>query len=107
MNKAYMLKLAWQMLAHPDALWVCLLCGKYIKDIALLFNKSRVTHLSPLWTGILNVANLLPQCTSISVGNGLENNIWTDNWIAMLGPLANLITGSLKEHYANMTVQEF
>lgn len=95
------------MQSHPEAQWVRVLRGNYIKDSSLNFSKSKVTNLSTLWSRILDMVKFLPHCTSISIGNGLDTNVWTDTWIAALGPLASILLTPIDDHHASMSVQEF
>ena len=62
-NEAYFMKLAWDIISNPNALWVRILVAKYCKNGIQNISVQNSANSSPLWKGILKVWEKVVQGT--------------------------------------------
>lgn len=79
-NKALISKLAWQMAANEDKLWVRQFQRKYCSRQDFMHVEKNTSD-SPMWKGILDSRELVEKGACYIVGNGKSINIWTDPWV--------------------------
>ncbi|CAN0877256.1 LINE-1 retrotransposable element ORF2 protein [Linum grandiflorum] len=73
MNDAFLMKLVWNILSQPDALWVQVLLSKYTKDSPEGAIPIRLTTSSALWRGIRrNWDTVLRGSTLVSEMDGIQ-----------------------------------
>ncbi|CAN1154332.1 Putative ribonuclease H protein At1g65750 [Linum perenne] len=81
LNGAYMMKLAWSLLKHPNELWVQVLTTKYMKKVngSLVARGSK--RLSPLWRGISAAWEPMNRGLQWGINNGNDTSFWLDRWL--------------------------
>ncbi|XP_039031943.1 uncharacterized protein LOC120166816 [Hibiscus syriacus] len=85
-NEAFIMKLAFNLIAKPEALWVRFLRAKY-KCKEQVPTSLRSTNCSRVWKGLSIVWNDVQQNIQWFVGNDTKTDFWHDNWINATGPL--------------------
>ncbi|CAL1399429.1 unnamed protein product [Linum trigynum] len=81
MNMAFLIKLAWKILNHEDALWVKVLQGKYFKQRNGAILSMKKSNHSSLWKGILKAMPLMKSGCCWSIRNGETTSFWTHPWL--------------------------
>ncbi|CAN1139259.1 Putative ribonuclease H protein At1g65750 [Linum perenne] len=81
LNGAYMMKLAWILLKHPNELWVQVIMSKYLKKVNGTFVARGSRRLSPLWRGIREAWEPMNKGIQWGVNNGKDTCFWCDRWL--------------------------
>lgn len=79
-NEAFLTKLAWRMIANPDAKWVQVLATKYFYNCNPLHQIRRETG-SWVWQSIQRGLKWVRQFHVWEVGDGTKIKAFKDNWI--------------------------
>ncbi|CAN1779030.1 Putative ribonuclease H protein At1g65750 [Linum perenne] len=106
LNEAYMLKLGWQILKHPDKLWVRVLTTKYLKEIDGELSIRRINWGSALWRGVRRVWPTLRSACQNSVRDGMSTSFWHDSWLDNGVILADVATQVIDEAEGGRLVAE-
>lgn len=90
LNKAYMTKLAWQMINNPEKLRVQIMKTKYNcgpSGMPMAINKPTASN---AWRAIVSSWDTLVNNTSWIIRNGQNTRFWKDHWIPNLGSLEEM-----------------
>ena len=79
-NQALLGKQAWRMWSRPNSLVARVLQGRYFSRSSFLECGS-CTRPSFAWCSILHGKELLKQGLYRDIGNGVQSNVWAENWI--------------------------
>ncbi|KAH1082125.1 hypothetical protein J1N35_021886 [Gossypium stocksii] len=85
-NKVFLLKLCFDIIVEPDALWALVLRSKYNVKSLILFFISR-GYCSLFWKSIMIIWPEVINNIYWSIGDGQLVNFWNDTWIRKIGPL--------------------
>lgn len=80
-NDAFLTKLSWRILRHPESLLAKILLGKYCISESFL-TVSVGSACSHGWRGIMLGRDMILDNTSWAVGNGTSINIWDSPWLS-------------------------
>ena len=78
-NLALLAKQAWRFHSQPNALWVRILSGIYLKKVPFL-HASHSSYASLSWKSLLHGRDIFYRHVKWRVGNGASINPWTCNW---------------------------
>jgi hypothetical protein len=92
MNEAFLMKILWNMINHPDDLWCKVLYNKYGRNTDLRASIISQPYDSPLWKALSGIGDQFRSHTVWQVGNGQEINFWLDKWMPNGRTLMNLST---------------
>ncbi|KAJ1375402.1 Reverse transcriptase zinc-binding domain [Sesbania bispinosa] len=106
-NEAYMLKLAWNIIASPDLLWVKVLRAKYRVEDHAKPSVSTSNRSSILWKNIVKSRSHLDRCCCSIIGNGGTVRFWKDSFIPNMGPLINHSHGIIPPCQIDLPVASF
>ncbi|KAF7844993.1 ribonuclease H [Senna tora] len=81
MNKAFIYKLAWNLLNNKKELWVEIIKNKYNFDSQSRNNLTCKMTDSRLWKEIVKLWPEFYKMVSWNIGNGSNINFWEDKWI--------------------------
>lgn len=79
-NRDLFAKLAWQVTANEDRVWVKQLRTKYCSRRDF-FNVEKNVRDSRLWKDLLDCRNSIVKGACYVIGNGRAINIWKDPWV--------------------------
>ncbi|XP_013601638.1 PREDICTED: uncharacterized protein LOC106309115 [Brassica oleracea var. oleracea] len=79
-NQALLGKQAWRIWSRPNSLVARVLKGRYFSKKSFLECGSG-TRPSFAWRSILHERELLKQRLYRAIGNGVQSNVWVENWI--------------------------
>ncbi|CAN1796019.1 Putative ribonuclease H protein At1g65750 [Linum perenne] len=81
LNKAFLMKVAWNIISRPVELWVKALSTKYlIRSTRGYMLRSNSGH-STLWRGVLKVWEHTLNGIQFNVNDGKSTRFWTDRWL--------------------------
>ncbi|CAN1809534.1 Putative ribonuclease H protein At1g65750 [Linum perenne] len=100
------MKLGWEILNHPDKLWVRVLMSKYLKETGDGPQLRRKTGGSALWRGIRAVWHDLRGACHQNVRNGKDTLFWSSRWLDSDIILADHAIGDLSGEDLQLTVAE-
>ncbi|CAN1744167.1 Putative ribonuclease H protein At1g65750 [Linum perenne] len=81
LNKAFLMKVAWNIISRPGELWVKALSTKYlIRSTGGYTLRSNSGH-SALWRGVLKVWEHTLNGIQFNVNDGKSSRFWTDRWL--------------------------
>ncbi|KAL4349764.1 hypothetical protein AHAS_Ahas10G0074600 [Arachis hypogaea] len=87
MNDAFMLKIIWQAMENPEALWVRVLSHKYCNGGRLNNNANFKPTDSCLWKELKKIWPVFQEHYVHYVSNGLSTYFWRDQWVEREGIL--------------------
>ncbi|XP_061375835.1 uncharacterized protein LOC133317945, partial [Gastrolobium bilobum] len=87
MNSAFIMKVGFNLVAHPDALWSKFLRAKYNVKAGMTPIIHAPNNSSQLWKGITRHWNIIMDHSRVQLGNGQSTMFWLDSWLLDCGPL--------------------
>ncbi|CAN1163124.1 Putative ribonuclease H protein At1g65750 [Linum perenne] len=81
LNKAFLMKVAWNLISKPDELWVKVLTMKYLDRNDRGFVLKRKSGYSSLWRGVLKVWDLMLKGIQYCIKDGRNTKFWMDRWL--------------------------
>ncbi|XP_022569212.1 uncharacterized protein LOC111212078 [Brassica napus] len=102
-NDAFLAKLRWRLLHHPDCLLARILFGKYCQDEVFLHCSDRTAE-SHGWRGVLLGRDLLLRNMGWTVGDGKQIKAWSDPWLSTSCQARPM--GHPMERHIDITVEE-
>ncbi|CAL1367615.1 unnamed protein product [Linum trigynum] len=81
MNEAFMIKIAWRLLAEPNSLWARVIRAKYLKETEDGWQPRVRGRISNLWQGVLRVLHLLSRAIMWNIQSGAQTQFWTNRWL--------------------------
>ncbi|XP_061350094.1 uncharacterized protein LOC133295304 [Gastrolobium bilobum] len=87
MNSAFIMKVGFNLVAHPDALWSKFLRAKYNVEAGMTPIIHAPNSSSQLWKGITRHWNIIMDHSRVQLGNGQSTMFWLDSWLPDCGPL--------------------
>ncbi|CAN1127155.1 Putative ribonuclease H protein At1g65750 [Linum perenne] len=81
LNKAFLMKVAWNIITRPEELWVKALVSKYLIRNSVGFTLRSNSGFSSLWRGVMKVWNHTLNGIQWSIKNGKKTNFWKDRWL--------------------------
>ncbi|CAN1786346.1 Putative ribonuclease H protein At1g65750 [Linum perenne] len=106
LNEAYTMKLGWQLLKHPDKLWVRVLTTKYLKEYGGNMEIRRKNWGSNSWRSIRRIWPTLKNCCQASVRNGEATSFWNSIWLDNGIKLADVASRVIDDIEGQRTVAE-
>lgn len=105
-NKAFLSKLAYQLVARDDYLWVQVLRGKYgwSRDNMGAFKTIKASH---TWRSIASIWEDTSMHISWHPGSGKDTKFWSDSWVDDTGPLKHLAFADISDSQLQATISEF
>lgn len=91
LNDAYMMKNAWNLVAHPEKFWVQVLRAKYKTGLHQMPDVRPNTRSSPLWRAICTVWPSVSCNIGWVVNNGERVRFWKDAWILGMRDLESTV----------------
>ncbi|KAK9169574.1 hypothetical protein Syun_001714 [Stephania yunnanensis] len=92
MNRSFIMKLGWELITNPKALWVKLMRAKYgIPDDTIPYELTpgKCSH---AWRNICKIWSRLLEGLNWAIGNGHTIRFWLDRWVGGVKPLIELTT---------------
>ncbi|KAK9081324.1 hypothetical protein Syun_031103 [Stephania yunnanensis] len=92
MNRSFIMKLGWELITNPKALWVKLMRAKYgIPDDTIPYELTpgKCSH---AWWNICKIWSRLLEGLNWAIGNGHTIRFWLDRWVGGVKPLIELTT---------------
>ncbi|KAL4377442.1 hypothetical protein GQ457_02G016020 [Hibiscus cannabinus] len=86
-NRAFLMKIGFQLVTYIEALWVRVLKAKYRWGHRLPILIKRPSC-SRLWTRLNNFWDEICDSANWNIGNGSQTSFWFDNWLGRNGRLA-------------------
>lgn len=105
-NKALLMRLAWNMMANPIALWVQVIRHKYGCGSEGWPTVRKRGSCSNTWRGITHVWDATLKGTQWGIGNGFQINFWTDIWLPSGVILQDVALRELTAEEMGMTVAQ-
>ncbi|XP_048590909.1 uncharacterized protein LOC125575828 [Brassica napus] len=102
-NEAFLAKLSWRIINHPDSLLGRVLLGKYCSDESFL-ECSEKTAISHGWRGVLIGRDIIVNSAGWEVGNGSSINIWEKPWLSCSTQLRPM--GPPPREFSHLTVSD-
>lgn len=90
LNKAHMMKLAWNILTDPNKLWVKVMKAKYSCGMHTIPKFNFRANSSCTWKAIVQAWDLVKENIIWIVNNGHDVRFWKDSWIPGYKPLIKL-----------------
>ncbi|CAN1161707.1 Putative ribonuclease H protein At1g65750 [Linum perenne] len=81
LNKAFLMKLVWNLMSQPDELWVRVLLSKYMVKTANGYMLARKKGFSNAWRGMMRVWDITQNGVRWSIRDGRSTRFWTDRWL--------------------------
>ncbi|CAN1851936.1 Putative ribonuclease H protein At1g65750 [Linum perenne] len=81
LNKAFLMKVAWNIVSRPDELWVKALSNKYLVRSSRGFMLRSNSGHSSLWRGVLKVWENTLNGIQFNINDGKSTRFWTDRWL--------------------------
>ncbi|CAN1762528.1 Putative ribonuclease H protein At1g65750 [Linum perenne] len=106
LNGAFTMKLGWQLLKHPDKLWVRVLTTKYLKDVDGNLVLRRKNWGSNIWRSIRKIWPTLKNSCQASVRNGASTSFWNSVWLDNGVKLADAVSRDLGDAENQRTVAD-
>ncbi|CAN1848775.1 Putative ribonuclease H protein At1g65750 [Linum perenne] len=106
LNEAFLMKLGWHILKHPEKLWVRVMTSKYLKEVDEVISIRRKNWGSALWRGIRRVWPTLRNSCQKSIRDGKSTSFWFDAWLDSGITLADFSTKDLDEDEKDRLVAE-
>ncbi|CAN1815926.1 Putative ribonuclease H protein At1g65750 [Linum perenne] len=106
LNEAFLMKLGWQILKHPEKLWIHVATSKYLKEVDGTLNIRRKNWGSALWRGIRRVWSTLKTACQRSIRDGRSTSFWSDPWLDSGIVLADFALQELDEVELQRSVAE-
>ncbi|KAL4361551.1 hypothetical protein GQ457_04G008110 [Hibiscus cannabinus] len=79
-NRAFLMKISYQLVMVIDNLWVRVLRAKYkIEEVLSISLHCKVC--SRLWKGLSNIWDELKESISLNIRGGQHTDFWYDNWL--------------------------
>ncbi|CAJ2643727.1 unnamed protein product [Trifolium pratense] len=101
------MKLAWNMVNEPTALWVRVLKSKYKCDEGKSPNVQLTHSCSSTWRAIVSVWDKMIEGMQWSIGNGRTINFWSHSWLPLGIVLNNIVMQPIDPQIASKTVAYF
>ncbi|KAE8664772.1 hypothetical protein F3Y22_tig00112738pilonHSYRG00339 [Hibiscus syriacus] len=89
-NEAFLIKLGYNFLTHPETLWVKVCRSKYKINSQLPIHLN-ARNCSYVWRSLSKVRCFVRNNVCWSLGNGQSTNYWTDTWIPGNQPIGDRI----------------
>ncbi|CAL1388701.1 unnamed protein product [Linum trigynum] len=105
MNEAFMLKIAWRLMAEPESLWASIVRAKYLRRMEGGWQPRTPGRLSNLWRGVLRILHLIPDAIMWNIKSGRSTRFWTDRWLQDDPVLADL-AANLPQEALSLTVAD-
>ena len=102
-NEAFLAKLSWRIINHPDSLLGRVLLGKYCSEESFL-ECSGKTAISHGWRGVLIGRDIIVNSAGWEVGNGSSINIWEKPWLSCSTQLRPM--GPPPREFSHLTVSD-
>ncbi|CAN1758488.1 Putative ribonuclease H protein At1g65750 [Linum perenne] len=81
LNKAFLMKLVWNLITRPDELWAKVLITKYLTLTDNGYMLARRKGFSSIWRGVMKVWDDTQNGIHWSIRNGRSTRFWTDRWV--------------------------
>jgi ribonuclease HI len=104
MNRACLMKLAWNLCYGKDSLWTRVIKSKYKKRGEWCLSQK---NSSPLWKGIAAVWELTSANSRWLIGDGKTAKFWEDKWLSNLPELRSLAIKDLPSKMLNQSVSQY
>ncbi|XP_050238477.2 uncharacterized protein LOC126687968 [Mercurialis annua] len=105
-NKAFLMKIGFNVIAKPELFWVQVVRNKY----GWTRNNNSCNIKGPcsvLWRNLHHLWHNISYGTHCALGDGRIINFWSDNWVADLGPLRLLAFSPLQDSELTKKVIDF
>ncbi|KAL4279829.1 hypothetical protein GQ457_03G024220 [Hibiscus cannabinus] len=90
-NRAFLLKVRFQLISNPDKIWVQILRAKYGWRDSMP-QELRCANASQLWNGLSDIWGVIKDGLCWSVRDGNVTDFWNDKWLDGEGNLASRCT---------------
>lgn len=107
LNKAYMLKLGWQLISQPNKLWVRIMKAKYGCGPQAMPTVRPHTNCSRTWHGIATGWPLIQSNMFWAVRNGRDTRFWKDHWIPGVDSLFRLLHAQIPNGEEEFSVNNY
>ena len=104
-NEAFMMKLAWGILANEDDFWVKMIRGIYLSH-GDSPNPQWAGQKSTLWRGISKCWSTMKKGMGWALGDGKKIRFWLDNWLDLPGPLVDYAIATIPDRLIHMVVHD-
>ncbi|XP_061361919.1 uncharacterized protein LOC133305695, partial [Gastrolobium bilobum] len=96
-NKAFSMKLGFEVLTNKEDLWIKVLRSKYkVEEVfSLVLQKNNV--ISNTWKCIQKAWDLMLEGTRTIIGDGTNTYFWTDRWVPNVGKLLDHVVTIIPE----------
>jgi len=92
LTRDFLRKFGWKLMPKKPSLWATLIRGKYKCGAGVLPKVQKRISESNFWRGLCKSWNDLQNQVSWRVGNGLETDFWSHDWIPFIGPVVDKAT---------------
>ena len=106
MNKALLMKVAWDVFINPSKLCSQVLISKYVVPSDMPITDVPTKNGSCLWRSIGKIWKDFQKGLHWSIGNGQRVKFWDDIWVTNGDPLINYMVVSIPDSMRNMSVAE-
>ena len=106
MNKALLMKVAWDVFINPSKLCSQVLISKYVVPSDMPITNVPTKNGSYLWRSIGKIWKDFQKGLHWSIGNGQRVKFWDDIWVINGDPLINYTVASISDSMRNMLVAE-
>ncbi|XP_061370519.1 uncharacterized protein LOC133313201 [Gastrolobium bilobum] len=103
-NKAFYMKLGFNLIANKDSMWVKVLCSKYKVGEGFSPVLKRGSMESNVWKGIRSVWDQVIDGSRVSIGDGSSSSFWFDRWVPRVGRLVGHALADIPEESLNWRV---
>lgn len=107
LNKAYMLKFGWQLIAHPAKLWVRIMKAKYGSGPQAVPIVRQHNNCSRTWRGIATGWPLIQANLFWVVRNGRDTRFWRDHWIPGIDNLVTMLDAQVPNGEQEISVRHY
>lgn len=107
LNKAYMLKLGWQLLEHPTKLWVSIMKTKYGCGPMAMPKVCHHHNSSRTWCGIVSGWHLIQNNIQWIIRSRQIVWFWKDHWLPGSSPLHDILSSQISVDEQDFTVSYY
>ncbi|XP_061375671.1 uncharacterized protein LOC133317799 [Gastrolobium bilobum] len=105
-NRAYSMKLGFDILSNRDSLWVKVLQNKYKVEESFMPTLRKSNCASNTWRGIQKVWDQVLEGSRIIIGTGSNTSFWYDRWVPNIGRLVDWSLSNIPEAMKHWKVSD-
>ncbi|KAH9666870.1 reverse transcriptase domain-containing protein [Citrus sinensis] len=106
MNKALLMKVAWDLFINPSKLCSQVLISNYVAPCDMITTDASFKNGSYLWRSMGKIWKDFQKGLRWSIGNGQRVKFWDDIWATNGDPLINYTVASIPDSMRNMLVAD-